>query len=97
MQALSVYKANHRRYPSSLDEVIPLLPLASREVAQRFSYCKKEEPEDPSARCSDGATYFGDDEISVGTGEYGGVTFSLDRSKPEADTGMPVACRALKR
>jgi hypothetical protein len=97
MQALSVYKANHGRYPSSLNEVMPLLPLPSQEVAQRFSYCKKEAPGDRSAPCSDGSTFFGDNEISVGTGEYGSVSFSLDRTQAGTDTGMLVACRGLQQ
>lgn len=96
MQALSVYKENHGNYPSSLNEVMPLLPLSSREVAQRFSYCKKVAPHDGSALCENGAFFFGDNEISVGTGEYGGVSFSLNRVKAGAETDMPVACRALQ-
>lgn len=75
---------------------MPLLPLPSHEVAQRFLYCKKVAPHDRSALCESGSFFFGGNEISVGTGEYGGISFSLNHVKGGVEIDMPAACRALQ-
>ena len=94
MQALLAYKNKNGAYPSSLNEVIPDIPSSSREVAERFSYCKKNSPSDETAKCSDGSIFIGASEISIGTGQYGSVSFSLHNSDSPIDYDMPIECRA---
>lgn len=68
LAALEKFKSRTGHYPESLSAVQADLTPVMQEVAQDFSYCKKDHPGDRTAPCSDGGESFADSDITVGTG-----------------------------
>lgn len=79
MLALSKHQLRTGKYPSSLSEVLPELPQASREFAEEFVYCKKEHPSDRTGPCSNGSISYSDSEVSIWvSGLYGENYFDIE-------------------
>lgn len=95
MAALSEYKSRTGKYPDSLSAVLPELPEGMREVAGGFTYCKKEDPSNRTAQCTDGGISFADSEISVGTGRTPPrPNPSVNRAPCQLSWQVPYALRA---
>ncbi|WP_431096599.1 hypothetical protein [Polaromonas aquatica] len=92
MTAVVAYRAAHGAYPASFEPVLGQLTPATREMVEKFDYCVKANPGDRTAKCTSGSQAFISKEVIFGTGQYGSVSFDLNRGANKPSPQLTPSC-----